>query len=676
MEISVRPMKKALTIITLIVAAMFVSSSASADPADYQPDGMGQLFQTPDMQQGQQPTLFEKYPGFSYRTDWNSTGWTSVRGNSVGPVLNAVVNVGLGATQGIVRTAIAFSYHMSDFTLFQDISNGISQMIGAATNSVYQDLFLTFLVVGAVVVFYLAAIRHNSGAIGQMFTFVWAGVAATSLAMAPGLWTGTVVNLADAGGSINSAAVQAAVSDLDVPIQGPTPTFGTDEGDNAQRRMADAIWRTYVVYPWCMTEFGSLNACKDYGEKILAMDTDERIDYIDSDEFKDAMGGADSDAWQMVTGQMGAERLSLVLPAILSAFIFCAFIIVLNAMIAVFLLLAFILIGAGFFFLPCLMIPGITRQWGKEWFRRTLLFALMPFVGSLVVSLTMFVSLGVLSMSSDMGWSIMTVMNFLGAIAGVLALKHIREIMQVPGTGSQGMLGSIMATAMIGKKFLPRLPRRGGARRGSTPSGPRESGSGSSGYQPGSYTKTGSGALVRRAGPKSSVSANDPRMRSGRTNSLISYRNGTVMDPVKDQLAKHGLRAPSVEKDPTLRGSDRRQAYYHAKAGRAGKRFDRKLVKAEKRYEKIHTGTPNTPEIPRTANTPRRHLVPTGNKPSNGRQITRDRSGMSEVRDAQKETRRALFEAAQEKYAAENKARYGDQPRVSRRSNVTTGDRS
>ncbi|RTE49067.1 hypothetical protein [Actinobaculum sp. 352] len=457
--------RSALAGLLLILGAVLLPTSSAladdpdGDPAVYQPDGVGSLFSVPDMRQGQDPTLFEAYPDGAWVTDWKSTGWTHVVDNTVDPVLNGITNVLLGGTKAVTRAAIAFSYQMAHFDMFGMLSSDITEMVRAVATTAIDWLLPTCLAIGAVLV--LAKLGVGTGdALRQFGALVLAGVIGMSLAVVPELWTGTMTAIRQAGAETTAKAAEAAVTDLDSPFTGPTPTYGSDETVNAQRRQADAIWRTYVAMPWCIAEFGSLRTCQDYGEEVLSRSGDDRVDFIDGKDFKDAMGGDKSDAWQMTTGQDGATRLAIMLPALLVACLFCGLVIFLNATVLLYSMLALMLLVVGVFFALLWVIPGRPRQWGMTWAEKLFSFVFMSFVANLILMVTMLVAMTTMRLTGDYGWGVSALLTIIASIASLLLVRHLREILGVGSTGLLSMLGTGAAMSMLGRRIRPRRPGR------------------------------------------------------------------------------------------------------------------------------------------------------------------------------------------------------------------------
>ncbi len=168
-------------------------------------------------------------------------------------------------------------------------------MVGAVANSAMDWLLPSFLVIGGLVVF--IKVRIGTGeAINQLLAIMLAGVAAMSLAQYPAVWTGSIQGVRELGMSTTTTATSTVTTNLQIPFAGPTPTFGGDESQNAQRRMGDAIWRTFMVTPGVSPSSGTCAPARTSEKTILALCRDDRSDFLDRTEFNGSTSPAPSAA--------------------------------------------------------------------------------------------------------------------------------------------------------------------------------------------------------------------------------------------------------------------------------------------------------------------------------------------------------------------------------------------
>lgn len=454
--------KHILLAMMAIAVALFVLAGAAfgeeEDPSVYQPDGIGSLFQGPDLRQGHDPTLFEKYPDSAWYMDWKSQGWTHFKDNAVDPVLNGIANTLMGFTRAVTRASIALSWQMSDFDAFSLVSDQMTDMVGIVSESALSWLLPSCLAIGAVLVLTKANLGTGEG-LRQFGALVLTGVVGVSLAVMPGAWTGAIDAIRQVGSSATSSAATAVTTELEAPFAGPTATYGNNEGENSQRQMGDAIWRTYVATPWCIAEFGNLKTCQDFGETLISLSGEEREEYLDGKEvdgvnFREAVGGKDSAAWQMATGQDGATRMAIMFPALIVAVLFCGLVIFLNASMILYLMLALMLLVVGVFFAMMWVIPGKPRQWGMAWIEKLFSFTFMSFIANLILLVTMLIAMATMSLTGSYGWGVSAMLTIIGAFASVLLFRHIKEIMGVSSAGALSALGTGAAIGMIGSRAL------------------------------------------------------------------------------------------------------------------------------------------------------------------------------------------------------------------------------
>ena len=623
--------------VALVVALMFLfgASAVWAAPEDYAPDAVGSMFEVPKIGEGQNPTLFEAYPGSSYRVDFQTTGWTSVQGNTIHQTLVGVANVLLMFNQSMIRMAIGFAWHMQSFNVFDAVGAQLAPMIGAVSTSVTDALLPSLVVISAILMFFKAQDSMGEAITQTLAMMAWAGVA-LSLTFAPATWT-DAISLANHGGATLSSKAASMTDTMDLPIAGPTPSFGPDETVNNQRRQGDAMFRTFVVTPWCLTEFGNMKACQDFGEEILSRNMKDRQDYVDSNEFKNALGGADSDAWQYVAGQDGVTRLAIALPSTLSGTVFGLTVMVLFSLVTVFLLLALMLLLVGCVFAALGTVSGRFRTWAINWAWRLFDCVITSSVANFVVSAIVGLSMVIMAATTPtVGWGIGMIMTFMTVITGCLLFREIREIMGIRATGGMGLLGSLGMVSMLGRRFTPR--RRRGGRGSSGGDGDKGSGGGSGGSDGGSSSGRDSG------GPRKPVPLS---RRPGASNSTVpTVDRDWAKAKVEGQLAKHGRMSKSEaaayasDKKTGVKVSDDVQARRDLFEAKVEQRRNGKLSRktpgvdmksaaptepvategsSRDRYSTVDHKT-SAPPPPNSARKPvRRVVVPKGNLPSGAR---------------------------------------------------------
>ena len=86
------------------------------------------------------------------------------------------------------------------------------------------------------------------------------------------------------------------------------------------RKSGDAAWRGFAATPWCIAEFGSIEACKRYGKGMLDIgaDSDKRMDYI-NDQVAKAEGSGDAPTVKWAKGENAFGRVGVLAVAAVAA---------------------------------------------------------------------------------------------------------------------------------------------------------------------------------------------------------------------------------------------------------------------------------------------------------------------------------------------------------------------
>ena len=436
----------------------------AAQSADaYEPTGMGPLISTPDLGEGQDPTLFEAYPEDAYAWDYQDrSGFHPIEG-TVDPPFNALANAVFSLTRSWTRTAIGLTWQTMTFDSYTSLGSQLTDSIGAIAGAFVGWLLPSALIIGGLLVWW----KLGDG-VGQAVTqlgYVAAlGVVALTIATYPGVWVDGINTVRGLGSNAATSVAMAGTGDLQVPFAGPKPTFGDDARNTGMRKMGDAVWRTFVVTPWCMGEFGNMDACERWGQGVIERpkgpDNDDsyRAGYIWK-VIQPAVGGNDSAAYRTVSGHETAGRLALAVLSLLAAFVFTILVLCLNCFIALNLMLSLMMLALGGFFTMMWAIPGAPRQWGTNWFRLLFGFTIVSFLGQLVLSVTLTVAVAAISLTASMGWASSVVLTLTCMVAALVLMRHLRSIFSVGTTGAQGLFGTVLAGAYMMRSLMRRGPR-------------------------------------------------------------------------------------------------------------------------------------------------------------------------------------------------------------------------
>lgn len=456
-----------LGLLVALVGVFLAASPAVADDTEddsYTPSGMGSLFSTPDLKQGQAPTLYEQYPESVYSLDFVDGGLLDF--GIVDYNLNTFANTIFTSTRTLANAAITLTWQIQSFDGFAEFSPALSSSVGAAGTAFADWLLPSALAVGALTV--LLKMRGNAGeAINQALLVGLSGVVALSLATHPDAWLGAMRTVHQAGVTSASQAVALAPATTTNPFEGPTPTFTDDAQTTGMRVMGDSIWRTFVVTPWCLAEFGTQSACQQWGPELLARTESERGTYI-AQTIKGSIGGDKSSAYTIVSGHNGAYRLGVAIMSLLVAAIFCLVIIALDLIVVANIISALIMLILGGFFSAMWAIPGAPRGWANRWFTLLVGFVAMAFLSLLILAAALAVTNVAILLSASLGWMSAVLIALVAIIAAFAAIGHIRSIFGASSTGVARTIGGAVGLAMMTKSIgsgFGRWLNRGSSRR-------------------------------------------------------------------------------------------------------------------------------------------------------------------------------------------------------------------
>lgn len=411
--ISGRLTKRQMTTFVLVVFGLMFIGSAAAVAADGQttPVGVGDFLIFPDLAQGNSKTLLESYPIDAWQLDseLSPQDWMQNIFYGLSQFLFFILKT-------LVYMAVGLVYWMFSFTKIDALSGTTASLIGGASTGLLTWLFPSAVAIGASVTY---AMRQRDGAhsYSQLAWYVAAGVLAISLATGAQLWVSAVDNTRTVGmAAIATMSDPLINSTSNAPIPAPqTATFNGTSTDNLLRKSGDAVWRNLLVQPWCIANYGSVEACQRYGPDMLAMggDTEKRKnDYIkkiiyntDNPQNKPNESNKEAPTSQWVKGEKWADRLGIVALSIIVALAFCLLLLSLGFAALVALAMAYMLLIAGVFFAMLWIIPGRPRQWGVRWFDTLLGTILTSLMATLAFTIVMLLLTGVFAVTGQFGWA-------------------------------------------------------------------------------------------------------------------------------------------------------------------------------------------------------------------------------------------------------------------------------
>lgn len=429
---------------------------------DYMPVGIGQLFQAPDASQGQDPTLYEKYPDSAYMFDYEDLGTLHVVQNGVDVAFDGVTDLTFAGTRAVTNGAIAMTWQATDLTAFNTLGDRVEKGVGGVASFFSGWLLPSMIVLGAGTAIFRFR-SHTGQVINDLAIMAGAGVAVFLVSAQAGPILDAVVGVHDVGAQASTKIIESTSTDLATPFQGPIATYGDDEVDNSMRRMADSVWRTYVVTPWCYAEFGSLSACQRWGEEVLSRNTsvlapDSRLGYITT-QIQGKIGDSKSEAYQTLTGHRGAYRLGIAVISLICALAFAGltFVIALTSLVS--MMVVFLLLIFAGLFVCFAATPGRPRRWAVGWLGAVFGVYLLSIAALLALAGALAIMSATIALTSSLGWGATVIFTIGAIVAGSRALGILRNIFEANNAGNGG-LGGFLAGAANLRRLLPRrLPR-------------------------------------------------------------------------------------------------------------------------------------------------------------------------------------------------------------------------
>lgn len=435
----VRRIRTALTVLAIsFIVAGQTALAADGDPEPTSPTGFADLLPAPDLSGADTKTLFESYSPMAFGLDFES----SVR-DPVESVFNGYAHMVMMYIVAITRGAIAVGWWLFSFTDIRPLTDTATQAIGNVNTNLVGWLLPSALAFGAVAAY--AQKRSSGSAMGQLVWVLAAGVLATSFAVAPSMWLNGIDGARKFGAdTVVNTSTDALGDTVKTPITWPEPSFSGPKEDSLLRKSGDATWRAFAVTPWCVAEFGSLQACERYGKAILdkGTDGDARVNYINK-EMSDAEGGDDAATVQWAKGENPFGRVGVLTLGAIVATLFAA----LTISLAFTALMAFIgcllLLIIGMFFACMWIIPGRPRQWGMSWLEALIGLVLQSFLAMLIFSVTLTLLTAVVGLTDSAGWLPVSGLAIAVLIAGFRLRRLVEGMatMMRPGAGSLVMGG-------------------------------------------------------------------------------------------------------------------------------------------------------------------------------------------------------------------------------------------
>ncbi|UQI49078.1 hypothetical protein M1P56_34585 [Streptomyces sp. HU2014] len=433
----------AIPIVGALTTVMVTATAAAADDKDaFSPAGIGNMLPVPESSYSGTGTLYEQYGNPNlWRLD-SELGWKDVADS----MLNGIAVIFMGLTVVLGLAAIVVVQWSFKFTKIDKLGESIAGAVSGASEAVVATLLPTALAVGVLV----AWINHrkaNGSALNQLGWVLASGVLAASLLTTPKTWVDGIESTRTIGSTVAMEATSAGLGEGGKePIDVGQPSYkGNSTQDSVLRKSSDAIWRSYVATPWCIAEFGSLDACKEFGKDLLdkGSDSKARKDWLSENvDGKPENGGEATLRWRQ--GHTPEGRIMVAIPAFICVALFAALAIALAFASLASLIGAFMLLIAGVVFACLWVIPGRPRQWGVRWFDTLLGFTLQSLVSTMVLGCVLIMNTVSVRLLDDFGWFAAAGLSITSALVAFKFRTIMESIVGVTGAMSGG-IGSIAA---------------------------------------------------------------------------------------------------------------------------------------------------------------------------------------------------------------------------------------
>jgi hypothetical protein len=429
-------------LIPLLGALATVAACASSAYADtIVPIGIGDLIPVPKRPPGP-GTLYETYSGSRLILDVQ-LGWDEF-GDQMGRVIPDVCMSMIVVIGSATVSIIAWIFQV---TTLPQLGPHIENAIGGAAGMLLPTLLPVGLAAGGVVAFSRRSQAAGSE-IGQLGWVAAAALASVSLLTSPHVWVQGIDDTRNFGADVAMASASAGVPDAPtIPIDIGPATYTGDPRVDMPRKAGDAVWRAFVVTPWCIAEFGSLEACKRYGKGLLDQGTDrgDREDWLKKN-VTDQDVGKESVNWRQ--GHMPQGRLAVTVLSLVAIALFGLMTIVLAFTSIASLIGALMLLVAGTVFACAWMVPGRPRQWGVRWFDALFGMVIQSFIVTMVLGCVLTINAAAVAAMPSLGWLPSIGISICAIVMALRFRKILETILGVGGAGS-GMMGGYLLSRAV-----------------------------------------------------------------------------------------------------------------------------------------------------------------------------------------------------------------------------------
>ena len=369
---------KRLVVAGLVAAVLCGSAAlAAADsptpaptpgPAPFQQGIDGLMPAPPGIQQGNQPSLAERYPAFAYSPFHFDVGTFLLEGlTSPGQQpANILYSVWAGTEMLVLVVVAVLTTRLLEWTFSMEVVGGaggaLAHVVQALASQVYAPLLTVALVLVGVWLVWHMLLRQRTmlglqGAAWAVAAMVGAGIyfAAPVQVMS---------GVDDLTASVSRLVLGAIGSgDPKMATRASDPSFSQGDASDAELRIfVDRYWQTFVFTPWSVAALGDVGSGQRYGEELLAEQAGQ------SNRFDaDFQTSASQSAKDWYAGKHGAERLGIVTAALVVVAAASLLVLLLGGTVLVAqLALLLLLMVAPLFFLVGVQ-PGVGRRMLVRW---------------------------------------------------------------------------------------------------------------------------------------------------------------------------------------------------------------------------------------------------------------------------------------------------------------------
>lgn len=446
-----------LTFFVVFFASMVLCSGVAVAADDHGPielPGMGSLFPIPDPAPGTGHTLREAYPdnAWAITSEMENVGGA----DTIDLALSTIADIMLFFIKMLVYCIIGMSYWIFGSTSLPGANTGTADMMSSLSQIALTQMLPITLTLAFLVAY--AQVRRLDWS-----TAIWAVLSAM---LAIGMMTGPlqvvagVDTIRQAGMTVvASVSTGAGEQSLKDPLPSPEPPVydASNPKTTMLRSVEDTVWRQLVATPWCMAQFGSLEACQRFGPHMLTLTSNEaRQKYTKdtiyknlSDSGNDRDQGKDSATGQWIKGEDNGGRIGLLAFNLLFVIIFGILLLGTGLTALVGLGMSYMLLGIGPFFAALWVIEGRPRQWGMGWFNLLVGAIASTIISSLLFMVALNVVGAVISTATG-GWATAS-MSAIIILFSAFAVKN-----QVLGLfGAQGVsMARMLAYGYAGQRIL------------------------------------------------------------------------------------------------------------------------------------------------------------------------------------------------------------------------------